>query len=532
MMEDIFWADKIASEVIKREKYTYLNKKYALPDRPTIKTSSSLSGVLHIGRLTDIIRGEAVYRALKDKGLSPRFIYVAEDMDPLRKVPKGVPSSYREYIGMPVTDIPDPWGCHKSYAEHHIAEFVDVFPDFVEEVPERFSMREEYKKGSFDEAVHIILSKLDSLRELLNGFRRQKLPDNWLPYQVVCENCGKIMTTVPIALEGGRVHYVCQDYSFKSEKAEGCGYEGEVKPEGGNGKLVWKSEWAAQWRRWDVVAEGAGKEYIVPNSAFFVNAHISEEILDFPSPTPIFYEYITIGGGKMSASLGNVVYPKDWLEVAPAEALRLLFLKRITKSRDFKWEDVPRIVDELERIERIYYGLENLEDKKEEKHLKRLYELVQIRRPPDTYTLRIPYTTAVIVSQVVDLNDEKRLKTVFDKMGYPLNADSLHILRLAGRWASKYSKRLVVLEEMPSEAGSLREELRSALRDVAKSVDEETGDLTKRIFAIAKSHNIKPQELFRAIYLLFLGREDGPRAGPFLLSLDKDFVKKRLKLES
>lgn len=531
-MESVFWADKFAEDIINRDKYTYLDKAYKLPKKPTIKTSSSLSGVLHIGRLTDIIRGEAVYRALKERGVKAEFIYVAEDMDPLRKIPKGVPDSYRKYIGMPVTDIPDPEGCHKTYAEHHVKEFFDIFSDFVEEEPKRFSMREEYKKGNFDEAIGLALFNAPKVREIINGFKEQPVSEDWMPYQVICESCGKIMTTKVLGMEEDKVKYVCQDYKFKTETAKGCGHKGLVKPEGKNGKLVWKSEWAAQWRRWDVVAEGAGKEYNVPNSAFFVNAHICEKVLDYPATTPIFYEYITIGGGgKMSASVGNVVYPRNWLEVAPAEALRLLFLKRITKTRDFKWEDVPRLMDELDDIEKLYYGLE--EGGEDEAHLKRLYEMLLTHKPTKKYEQRVPYSIAAMVSQLVDLDDRERLVSVLRKLGYESTLRTQKLMPLAEAWANKYAQQFTIAKKIPKEAKKFTKNQKQALADLAELLEKKWTDkqFARKIFETAEKNELKPGQLFKTIYTVLLEQERGPRAAPFILSLEKDFVEKRFKLE-
>jgi len=530
----LFWADQIADGIIHRERYSYLDKPYKLPKKPSIKTSSSLSGVLHIGRLTDIIRGEAVYRALKDKGIPAEFIYVAEDMDPLRKIPKGVPDSYREYIGVPVTDIPDPWGCHKTYADHHITEFFDIFADFVEEEPKRFSMREEYRKGNFDWAVEIVLKNSEKVREIINSFKDiNPTPPGWVPYQAVCEKCGKIMTTVVDKYENGKVHYTCKDYDFKVETAKGCGHEGWVKPFGKNGKMAWKSEWAAQWKRWDVVGEGAGKEYIVPNSAFFVNAHISEKVFDYPATTPIFYEHITIGGGgKMSASVGNVVFPRQWLEIAPAEALRLLFLKRINKTRDFKWEDTPQLMDELDSMERIYYGVEKAKDEKEEAHLKRLYEMILTEKPPREYVERMPYSTAAMVSQIA-LGSEKRAEGIISRLGYEMNARNREILPLAGKWASEHGEKLEIQKTIPKSAETFTPKQKEALSKIASLLDKglDRHALAKEIFAVAKGFDMKPPEVFTAIYRVLLDAESGPKSGIFLLSLDKDFVQKRFRLE-
>ena len=534
MEDSLFWADQFAEEIVNREKYTYLDEEYVLPKKPTIKTSSSLSGVLHIGRLTDIIRGEAVYRALKDRGVPAEFIYVAEDMDPLRKVPKGVPQEYREYIGMPVTDIPDPHGCHKNYGQHHVNDFFQVFSEFVEDEPKRFSMREEYKKGNFDDAIKIALEKADQTREIINSFKEHPLKEDWVPYQVVCENCGKIMTTVASDIIDGKIKYACRDYKFKSETAKGCGHEGLVEPKGKNGKLVWKSEWAAQWRRWDVVGEGAGKEYIVPNSAFFVNAHISEKVFGYPATTPIFYEYITIGGGdKMSASVGNVVYPKDWLEVAPAEALRLLFLKRINKTRDFKWGDVPRLMDELDELGRVYYGLEKVGDDKNEAHLKRLYEMVLTGKPPKKHEERVPYSIAAMVSQLVNLDDRERLVSVLRKLGYEITGKTDALMPKAEAWANKHAQQFTLSKQVPQEAKKFSREQKAALGELAELLDKDwTGkEYARKIFETAERNDLKPGKMFKTIYTALLGQERGPRAAPFILSLDKEFVQKRFRLE-
>jgi len=532
--EALFWADQIAEGIIHREKYAYLDKPYKLPNKPSIKTSSSLSGVLHIGRLTDIIRGEAVYRALKDRGVPAEFIYVAEDMDPLRKIPKGVPDSYREYIGVPVTDIPDPWGCHKTYADHHITEFFDIFADFVEQEPVRYSMRGEYRKGNFDWAVDTVLRKSEQVREIINSFKDiNPTPAGWIPYQVVCEKCGKIMTTVVDAYKDGKVHYTCKNYDFKTETATGCNHEGWVKAGGKNGKMVWKSEWAAQWKRWDVVGEGAGKEYVVPNSAFFVNAHISEKVFDYPATTPIFYEHITVGGGgKMSASVGNVVFPRQWLEVAPAEALRLLFLKRINKTRDFKWEDTPQLMDEFDQMERVYYGAEKASDEKEEKHLKRLYELVLTTKPAKNYGERMPYSIAAMVSQL-SLGDEKRAEGIMARLGYEMSARNKAILPLAGKWTAEHGEKLEIQKTIPKSAESLTPKQKEALKKIADLLDKnlDRHELAKEVFAVIKGMGMKPPDVFTALYRVLIDADKGPKSGAFLLSLDKDFVQKRLRLQ-
>jgi len=371
----------------------------------------------------------------------------------------------------------------------------------------------------------------------LHDWKKYMGPENMgrgkVGQRYICEKCGKIMTTVVDAYKDGKVHYTCKDYDFKVETARGCGHEGWVEVGGKNGKMVWKSEWAAQWKRWDVVGEGAGKEYIVPNSAFFVNAHICEKVYDYPATTPIFYEHITIGGGgKMSASVGNVVFPRQWLEVAPAEALRLLFLKRINKTRDFKWEDTPQLMDEFDQMERVYYGVENASDEKEQHHLKRLYELVLTEKPSKEYIERMPYSIAAMVSQIA-LGNEKRVEGIMKRLGYAMNERNKAILPLAGKWASEHGERLEIQKTIPKSADVLTPKQKEALSKIADLLDKEweRQAFAKAVFAIIKEMGMKPPEVFTAVYRVLIDADRGPKSGAFILSLDKDFVQKRFRLQ-
>ena len=65
--------------------------------------------------------------------------------------------------------------------------------------------------------------------------------------------------------------------------------------------------------------------------------------------------------------------------------------------------------------------------------------------------------------------------------------------------------------------------------EVAKAKSET--ELGQSIKPIAEKAGIKPKELFEAAYLLLLGKARGPRLAGFLLSLESDFVVKRLRRE-
>ncbi|HYL40765.1 MAG TPA: hypothetical protein VET90_05590, partial [Candidatus Binatus sp.] len=85
---------------------------------------------------------------------------------------------------------------------------------------------------------------------------------------------------------------------------------------------------------------------------------------------------------------------------------------------------------------------------------------------------------------------------------------------------------------LPNEALDLTATQRAFLGDLAEEppAPGASGDAWQaRIFASAAAGGIRPGEAFGALYLAFLGRTSGPRAGWLLASLDHDFVVGRLR---
>ena len=530
----LFWADQLASEIIERRKFKYIDKKMPEFKKYVVKTSASMSGVLHIGRLSDSIRGDSVNSALKTAGANSELIWVAEDMDPFRKVPEGVPKKYIEFIGMPVTDIPDPHGCHKNYVEHHKSEYFKVLDEFISSDFKKYSMRQEYRKGSFNPLIKKIMGRIDIVREIQNRYRSSPLPDEWNPWTPICGKCGKIITTKVDRYENGKVHYRCDDYKFEKYVAKGCGHEGENDPLKGNGKLMWKSEWAAQWARWGVVSEGAGKEYQVPLSAWWVNAEICEKVFDFPMPVPIFYEHLMIDNRKMSASLGNVVYPKDWLAVARAELLKFFYNRRLMKTRSFSWKDLPKLYEEYQRAESVFYGKKKIGNKKEEAHTKRLYELSQVelkKRIP----LQLPFRLTSMAVQIFGAETGKvadimkRTGHIHEKVD---DKDMKTEIQRIKRWVDAYGpdEYKVVVQKKISD--NIRKRLSAEQKKFITEFGtelEKTGNVKALCKNFVERRKIPKKEFFSSVYLVLFGEERGPRLADFIEVYGKREVAEILK---
>ena len=82
----------------------------------------------------------------------------------------------------------------------------------------------------------------------------------------------------------------------------------------------------------------------------------------------------------------------------------------------------------------------------------------------------------------------------------------------------------------------MTEEQDQFLADLATLIEtrefSDAAELHDAMYKILEGQGLKPQTGFQAIYKMILGQKQGPRAASFILSLDKDFVVKRLRKEA
>ena len=119
------WSEEIAQKIIDRN-----------PDKEeyVCAAGTSPSGSVHIGNFRDVATPLFVVKALQKKGKKARLLLSWDDYDRCRKIPANVREvvgdSYDKYIGCPYVDIPDPWGCHKSFAAHFEDEYLQALKRF------------------------------------------------------------------------------------------------------------------------------------------------------------------------------------------------------------------------------------------------------------------------------------------------------------------------------------------------------------------------------------------------------------------
>ena len=105
-------------------------------------------------------------------------------------------------------------------------------------------------------------------------------------------------------------------------------------------------------------------------------------------------------------------------------------------------------------------------------------------------------------------------------------------------WLDTYAPKFVKFQVQTKKVPKLplTDEQTQFLNDLADLMEErefnDAAELHDAMYEILEGQGLKPQKGFQAIYKMILGQKQGPRAASFLLSLDKDFVVKRLRQEA
>jgi lysyl-tRNA synthetase class 1 len=461
-----------------------------------VVTGISTSGHIHVGNLREVLVGEAVANALRARGEEVRFVFHADTIDPLRKIAPGIPESFEEFMGHSLSRVPDPEGCHVSYAEHFLAPFEEALREMEMDI-EVLRSHELYENGVYTEVTREALEHTEELREILQEVTGRRMPEHWSPY-LPRDASGKltghrILEHVP---EANKVVFEDED-----------GFEEAADYSRGEGKLGWRVELAARWKALGVTFEPFGKDHTTRGGSTETADRMAREVFHYPVPGRYEYEWIGLKGrGDMSSSRGIVLLPKDLLRIMPPDALRRMVLGRDPSRRsDLELgEGFPRFMDEYRA---------------------------------ETGEPFVPFTHLVTVAQTVG-EDVDAAAEMLRRGGYEeaardrekLARDLAYARNWAEEWAPESMRlRLLSVEEAREAARDLDEEQRAYLAAVAEKLSPEmSGDeVQDLLYSTAVESGLKPKKAFAAVYTVLLGKKSGPKAGPFIAGLPFEMVRER-----
>jgi lysyl-tRNA synthetase class 1 len=428
-----------------------------------------------------------------------------------------MPRELEEHLLKPVSLIPDLNGCHESFAAHMSGMLRDGLEKAGIEC-RYMSGRQAYASGLLAEQIHAILLNARSIGEKIEELTGQAKFKQILPYFAVCRNCGRIYTTQAYEYDPERkmVRYRCVGVEVRRRLFKGCGYEGEADIRKDDGKLAWKTEFAARWATLDVRFEAYGKDIA---DSVKVNDWVSREVLGFEPPLHVRYEmFLDASGRKISKSLGNVFTPQLWYRYGTPQSLLLLLFKRAIGTRVLTLQTIPKLMDELDYLEDVYFDRVKVDNELERARLKGLYLYSHLLRPPEKPSSHIPYSLIVELALVTPEGRElKFIAARLRKYGYELDDGAMEKIRLA----INYARDLGAVEKRPVE---LSEGERRAIMELIKLIEaaQNGEEVQSAIFQATRGAGLAPKEFFKKLYVIFLGRESGPRLGPFLWDLGKD----------
>lgn len=509
----MFWADQIVKD-LKSKGFQLVDDMY------------TPSGKAHIGSLRGPIIHDVIYKALSEAKIKSKFTFILNDFDPMDGLPVYLNRKvYEKYMGMPFSSIPAPEG-KQSLGEYFGKYFIEAL-DMLRVKPEIIWDSNLYKSGKLDRAIKIVLDNAAKIREIYFNVSRSKKPNDWYPFQVICEKCGKIGTTRVYNWDGKKVSYVCEENLVTW--AKGCSHKGEISPFSGAGKMPWKVDWPAKWFALGVTVEGEGKDHAAAGGSRDIANHLCKEVFNIKPPYDIPYEHFLFKGAKMSASKGLGAFALDIMEVLPPEIVRFLMIRNPSRAVEFDifGVTIPNLFDEYDKAIAAGRGEIDFLDLARVLHFSQAEEFLGFvpRFIKIVYSIQMPQ---------VDIRKESE-----EEKGSKLTKEEVRELEkridYAKRWLKNYAPeefRFEIQKELPEDAKKLSEPQKDFLSGFIKIYGEgrwNGAELHGKIHDLKNEMGINPKEAFSAIYLVFLGKNSGPQAGWLLASLDKDFVVKRLK---
>jgi len=490
----IHWADVVAQKLADNGPHT-------------IATGITPSGPVHIGNMREVMTADTVYRALRDRDVEARLIYIADTFDRLRRLYPFLPESFKEHAGKPLSEIPCPTGCCGSYADHFLNPFLDSMKKLGIQA-EVYRADILYKQGKYVEAIKTALEKRDEIAQILKEVSGRDVGENWSPFQAICQCCGRTnkVKITDFDPKAETVEYQCE-----------CGSKGIVSMRGG-GKLVWRVDWPARWPIFKVTVEPFGKDHATAGGSYDTGKRISEEIYHYPAPFPIVYEWIHLkGAGAMHSSTGIAITIQQMLDVVPPEVLRYLIIR-----------NKPEKHIEFDPAMGLITLVDEYDQRKGDERALQLSSIGE-RRP-----FEIPFRHMVTAIQIA-MGDKDTLLKALERSGYDISRKEEILARAANveTWLNKYAPDYVkfqLQEKLPAAVNNLAPEERKALGELADRIGSKTAaEIHDEVYAVARENGMDPKKFFQAIYITFLGDRQGPKVGWFLASLDRDFVRARLE---
>ena len=496
------WPFREAQRII--DKFGGLNN-FSKPKKNFVlfETGYGPSGLPHIGTFGEVVRTTMVknaFEALID--CDTKMITFSDDMDGLRKVPDNVPNKdmLRQYIGKPLTSIPDPFEKFESFGHHNNAKLCSFLDQF--EFNYKFvSSTEKYKSGDFDSTIISILENHEKIISIILPTLRSERKQTYSPF-------------LPISPVSGNVLQVKVDEYRPQTKSiifvdPANDKRTEIEVTKGNCKLQWKVDWAMRWISLEVDYEMCGKDLI---ESVDLASKICQSMKKNPPVNLIYEMFLDEKGEKISKSVGNGISVDQWLRYASPESLSLFMYQKPKTAKKLFFDIIPKSVDEYFSFLKKYH--QDNDDTSFDNPVWHIHN-----GNPPKFDSEINFNSLMNLVSICNSTDKNVIWSFVNEYDSSLNAKDYPVFDKLIQFAINYyidfvmpNKKYVVIDEKNR---LVFEDILSLLKTV--DITSTSEEIQTQIYEIGKNHNFANlRNYFKLVYQVLLGQEQGPRLGSFI----------------
>ena len=486
------------------------------------ETGYGPSGLPHIGTFGEVVRTTMVKSAFESLiDCKAKIITFSDDMDGLRKVPENVPNKkmLNEFIGKPLTSIPDPFEKFESFGHHNNAKlrfFLDKFNFDYEFI----SSTESYKAGKFDETLITILQNYESILSIILPSLRSERQATYSPF-------------LPISSVSGNVLQVkIDEYKIKENSIVYVDPSNNKKTEtivtGGNCKLQWKVDWAMRWMALNVDYEMCGKDL---TESVDLASKICRVMNKKPPQNLIYEMFLDDKGEKISKSIGNGISVDEWLRYASPESLSLYMFQKPKSAKKLFFDVIPKSVDEYFSYLKKFHH-----DEEKEKFNNPVWH-IHDGNPPNVNS-EITFNSLINLVSVCNSNEKEVIWGFVREYDASLNAKNNQEFDRLIDYAINFYTDFVMPKKKYIPIDNSNQDIFLDIVSFLKKIDADSSseDIQTQIYEIGKKYNFTNlRDYFKLIYQVLFGQEQGPRLGSFIklfgiektISLIEDLLKQK-----
>ena len=466
------------------------------------ETGYGPSGLPHIGTFGEVSRTTMVRNAFKTLSPIPSKLFTfSDDLDGLRKIPDNVPNKemLKNYLGMPLSSIPDPFEKYESFA----AYMNNKLRSFLDEFGFEYEFKSAticYKRGDFDPFLLTALRSFDKIMKVMLPTLGEERQATYSPFLPICPETGKVLQVQVVGsdIEKGTISYHNEDSKELIT----------VPVTGGHCKMQWKADWALRWAALDVDYEMHGKD-LIPTEE--LSTKICKIIGGAPPVTYNYELFLDENGHKISKSKGNGIGIEEWLKYATTESLSLFMYQSPHKAKRLYFDVIPKNLDEYI----IYSGKYNESD--ENKYENPLWHIhsgnvKKVALYNLDFNLLLNLASACnpddktilwgFIKKYAPEADENNDLFLDQLISYAINYYN-DFIKPYKKYKTPDEKEILILHRLAEKLGSLPDQAGSEI-------------IQNSIYDISKEFEIENlREFFKSLYEILLGQTQGPRLGSF-----------------